>query len=95
MVEDGPNGWMIDGFIQFHEYGGRLIGGAEDYIVDPDYQCSMEVFSQVDGVATREDRFRLTVTEQVVVTGKECDLSELGGMRWEENTYRLAFEPAE
>jgi len=89
LVETAGAGWMLDGFISLEAIEGRFSGGGDRLEVDPENDCWMEVAVQVEGVDGRPDRFRLFVEELVIVSGKECDRSDLGPLRWEENTYRV------
>jgi hypothetical protein len=88
-VEAARVGWLMDGFIGIEALNGRFSGAGDRFEADPEYDCWMEVSVQVEGMDGRSDRFRLFVEEQVIVSGKECGLSELGPLRWEENRYRV------
>jgi len=83
--------YQLDGFLELHGWNGRLRGRGSEKIEDPDFYCSMVTKFAAEGRAPDTDRFQLTVRERVLVEGEECELSDLGPVRTEENLYRIQF----
>ena len=81
--------YQLDGFLDLHGWNGRLRGRGSDEMEDPDFDCFMVTKLAAEGRAPDTDRFQLTVRERVIVEGDECERSDLGPVRTEENVYRM------
>ena len=58
-------------------------------ILLPPFQANGAYKLAAEGRAPETDRFQLTVRERVIVEGDECERSDLGPVRTEENVYRM------
>ena len=81
--------YQLDGFLTLYGWNGRLRGWGSERMEDPDFYCAMVTKISAEGRAPDIDRFQLTVHERVVVEGDECERSDLGPIRTEENVYRI------
>ena len=88
-------GYQIDDWVHVAGMDGRLDGRGFEQERDEYYDCGLQAATRVRGFVRDNGGIRLVVEEQVFVAGKECEKSELGPSRFEENVYRVEMMPVE
>ena len=90
--EEAKSTYRLDGFLKLSGFDGKLQGKGAEMVEDHKYDCIMVTRTAVQGRAPTSELFQLMVRERVSVEGDECEYSELGPERSEENFYRLRFK---
>ncbi|HCH65372.1 MAG TPA: hypothetical protein DFR83_21380 [Deltaproteobacteria bacterium] len=90
--EEDAGIYRLDGFVKMSGVDGKLRGKGSELVEDPKNDCIMVTRMAVQGRAPATEMFQLMVRERVVVEGDDCEFSELGPERSEENFYRLQFK---
>lgn len=94
-IEEDANGrgYVVNGMLPLQGWDGKLRGEVATEEFDPNYDCSMTVEVRVRGRTSDGYRMQFAVEESVFVEGTECDFSDIGPAREEENIYRMRVTP--
>jgi len=93
-LTEGGSGLVMDGFIDVQTSDGDFNGFGMVVDTDPTYDCSTEWSRGVSGFTDGDGTTTMDVTEMIVVTGKQCGLTDMGDTGIQEFHMRMLITPA-